>query len=236
MRIVQISDSHISLDKPGRAGELAACVEHINALDPQPDVVVHTGDVAHDGHVEEYAIARRLLDGLDAPYFVLAGNRDDRRRLIDAFADGKHLSPGMDFAQYAVEDFPVRLIAADTQSGTSPKGRLCQDRLANLSALIARDSSRPAALFLHHPPFDVPVAPDPFQFEDRAEADALMRLLCGHPHIRGLYCGHVHRGYRTEIGAMEASVLSSLASDLRWDKPVAAANGAPVLTIFTIAP
>ncbi|MGI9502218.1 MAG: metallophosphoesterase family protein, partial [Geminicoccaceae bacterium] len=76
MRIIQLSDSHISCDKPARAAELEVCISYINAMPQQPDVVVHTGDVAHDGLVEEYQIAKRLLDELSAPFFVMAGNRD----------------------------------------------------------------------------------------------------------------------------------------------------------------
>ena len=229
MHIIQISDSHISRDHPGRASELAACVAYINSLDLQPDVVVHTGDIAHDGLTEEYILARRLLDELAAPYVVLAGNRDNRARLVESFCDGHHLCTGMDFVQYAVEDFPVRLIIVDTVSTASHKGRLCERRLADIDSMLSRDTSRPALMFLHHPPFDVPVAPDPFQFESRNEAGALLAAVARYPNVRGLHCGHVHRGYETTIGALEATVLSCLTSDLRWDTPDAVARGLPVL-------
>ncbi|MGI9388174.1 MAG: metallophosphoesterase, partial [Methyloligellaceae bacterium] len=93
MRIIQLSDSHLSNDKPSRAVELEACIAYIKSLQPQPDAIVHTGDIAHDGDVEEYETARRLLDRLTVPYFVLAGNRDNRSNLIKVFADGTHIRP-----------------------------------------------------------------------------------------------------------------------------------------------
>ena len=234
MHIIQISDSHISRDHPNRASELAASVAYINSLDHQPDVVVHTGDIAHDGHADEYALARGLMDELVAPYFVLAGNRDKRAQLIDTFADGRHIRGGMEFVQYAVEDFPVRLIVVDTVSTGSHKGSLCDRRLADIDAMLARDTSRPALMFLHHPPFDVPVAPDPFQFESRDEAEDLLARLGRSANVRGIHCGHVHRGYETTIGVIEATVLSCLTSDLRWDEPAAVAQGLPVLRAHTI--
>jgi 3',5'-cyclic-AMP phosphodiesterase len=218
MRIIQISDSHISRDHLERGQDLEALVTHINALDPQPDTVVHLGDVAHNGLAEEYAIARECLDRLRAPLFVVPGNKDRRPEFIAAFADGDHIRPDMAFVQYSVERFATRLVFADTLNATSNKGRLCGERLKHLETLVVVDRSRPTALFLHHPPFAVSIAPDPFQFEDWAEAEAVQALVARHPHVCGLYCGHVHRGMETVIEGAPASIVSSIAFDLRWDK------------------
>jgi Icc protein len=217
MRIVQISDSHISLDRPTRTAELEACIRRINTADLQPDVVVHTGDITHNGLVEEYEVARRLLDALLVPYYVLAGNRDDRQALIEVLADDRHIKQGMDFIQYSVEHFDTRMICIDTVSNTSNKGRLCQARLAHVESMLAADRSRRVVLFLHHPPFEVNVAPDPFQFEEWADADALRTLIQKHRQICAVYCGHVHRQAEAMIGSVAAQVATCIASDLRWD-------------------
>lgn len=234
MRIVQLSDSHISRDHPARTGDLAACIRHINALDHQPDVVAHTGDISHDGHAEEYATARRLLDQLTAPYVVLAGNRDNRHELIKAFADGQHLRLGMEFVQYAVERFATRLIVADTMTTTSNKGRLCPARLADIERLLAADSSRPAALFLHHPPFEVHAAPDPIHFEDWADVEALKPILARNRQICGVFCGHVHRSVEGVVGEVRASTVSCVAVDLRKGVPRATAADPPMFQIHTV--
>ena len=218
MRIIQISDSHLSLEKPERARELEACVRYINTIEPQPDVVVHTGDVAHDGHIEEYALARELLNELSAPYFVMAGNRDNRANLIQTFADGEHLRLDMPFVQYSVDAFDVQLVMADTMSTTSNKGNLCESRRAHLRELLKQDASKPTILFLHHPPFLVGVGPEPRNFEDWSIAEALLIELNGHDHIRGIFCGHVHRAFETSVGEVPARVVSCVVSDLRWDQ------------------
>jgi len=47
---VQISDSHIGFDKPANAAVNAtfqAAADKINALDSQPDFILHTGDLSH---------------------------------------------------------------------------------------------------------------------------------------------------------------------------------------------
>lgn len=235
MRIVQLSDSHLSSDKPARAAELEACIRAINALQPKPDVVVHTGDIAHDGKAEEYETAREMLDELTAPYFVLAGNRDNRQNLIDVFADGRHLRSDMNFVQYAVEDFDVRLIMIDSMSTVSNKGQLCETRLKHIEQMMTSDPSRPTAVFLHHPPFRVDVGPVSHNFETWSEAEALIALCQRQDHLRAFYCGHVHRTFETSVGSVPASVVSCIASDLRWDHPNGPDSDLPVFKIRTVS-
>lgn len=235
MRIVQLSDSHLSRNKPARAAELEASIKSINALQPMPDAVVHTGDIAHDGKTEDYITARRLLDGLSAPYFVLAGNHDNRRNLLQVFADGRHLRSDMTFVQYAVEDFDVRLIMIDTVSTLGSKGQLCAARLKHIGEMMAADPTRPIALFLHHPPFRVDVGPKPYDFEEWSEAKALIAKYQRQKNGRGLYSGHVHRTFETSIGAWPACVVSSTASDRRWDAPHGPNQDLPVYKIRIIS-
>jgi 3',5'-cyclic AMP phosphodiesterase CpdA len=234
MRIVQISDTHISTSRPSRASDLETCIRHINAIDPQPDVVVHTGDVAHDGTAEEYDVARRLLDGLAAPYFVIPGNRDNRGELIKSFADGHRIRVGMDFVQYAVDDFAARMIFIDTVSTASNKGRLCERRLEQIDGMLAADRSRPAMLFLHHPPLVVPVGPDPVHFESWSDVDALMARLGRYDHIRGICCGHVHRNFEAAVGTVPASIVSCVAVDLQKGRNDASTPDQPMLKSFYI--
>ena len=128
MIIAQISDTHIALDTPDagqRIRDFEVTIADINALDPAPDVIVHTGDVVHNGRQDEYAQAVRILARARAPVYVIPGNKDDRANLRAAFAPRGYLSPGSDFVQYAIEDYPVRLIAVDTLNLSSNKGDFC---------------------------------------------------------------------------------------------------------------
>ena len=67
MLIAQISDLHIQKGgKPayGRVDTvsmLRRAVEALNALDPQPDVVLATGDLVERGSAEEYGILKEIL-------------------------------------------------------------------------------------------------------------------------------------------------------------------------------
>src|SRR5215470_2345992 len=117
MIIAQISDTHLTLDTPDadqRIRDFALTIADINALDPAPDVIVHTGDVVHNGRQDEYARAAATLANARAPVYALTGNRDDRTTFRAAFKDCGYLAADSEFVHYAVEDYPVRLIAVDT--------------------------------------------------------------------------------------------------------------------------
>ena len=45
----------------------------INSLDPAPDVIVHTGDIVHNGLQDEYAQAASILAKASAPAMTSTG-------------------------------------------------------------------------------------------------------------------------------------------------------------------
>ncbi len=232
MRIIQISDSHLARDKPVRADELEAAVDYINGLAPTVDAVVHTGDVVEKRCIGDYEIAKNLLDRLSAPYFVIPGNHDDRVAMTEMFGDRQYFRADRPFIQYVVDLSELRLIMIDTTSSADGKGHLCTRRMDHLKDMLEADTSRPVMLFMHHPPFEVMVGPHRWHFQDQAVAKALIAELRRHDHIVHLGCGHVHRAYDTELGRIKANVVSSLATDVRWDEPEASALGQPVHVFY----
>jgi len=61
---VQISDSHIGFDKaanPDVNGTFQAAVDKINALEKQPDFILHTGDLSHLAKAAEFDTLDQLL-------------------------------------------------------------------------------------------------------------------------------------------------------------------------------
>ncbi len=217
MRITQITDSHISVNNPQRTIDLKACVDAVNALDPQPDLVVHTGDIAHDGLADEYETARSVLDTLSAPYLVIAGNRDRRSELMRVFSDRTAVHDGGEFIQYSVEFESVRLIMIDTVSDGS-KGALGVKRLQHIDSMLNTASEKPVIVFMHHSPFEATEIPDPFQFEDWTDVETLLDMLTQHSGVQAIYCGHIHRNVQAMAGKLPVSALSCMACDLRKGK------------------
>lgn len=215
MRVAQITDTHISLDVPAREADLEKCISQINELDPLPQLVVHTGDVSHNGLLEEYEVASKHLHALKVPWFVLVGNKDRRKTVLEVFSRRGVPRADFPFVQYAVDEFPIRIVCIDTLCENNNKGDFCQERLKDLEQLLVAAPDRPTALFMHHPTFDVATIPEPFQFVSRQRAEALEQLVGQFGCVNRVFCGHVHRPYEANIGTVPAQVMTAVALDLR---------------------
>lgn len=238
MIIAQIADTHLLAADAAdpvaraRADYLRACIADINGLAPGPDAVIHTGDMTQHGRAEEFAHVRSLLAALKAPLYVTPGNRDGREGVVRAFAgDGYMKTNGM-FVHYAAEAHSVRLIAVDSlATDNSSKGELCQDRLTALDATLAEAPGRPTALFMHHPPFDVPTAPDPFSYRCRQAASDLAEVVSRHPQVVRIFTGHMHRPWLATVGGVAASTVPSVAVDLRYGQYPSTMQAQPVYQV-----
>ena len=134
MLIAQISDTHIlekSSDQAAgasRAENLRRCIADINRHGV--DLVIHTGDSVQNGEAEEYAHLREILADLEAPLYLVPGNRDRHGALRDALNHLSYLPRDGDFLHYVVEDHPIRLVALDSVVAEERKGVFCARRLA----------------------------------------------------------------------------------------------------------
>ena len=218
MIIAHISDTHLALearDADRRMHDFASTIADINALDPAPDVIVHSGDIVHNGRQDEYAQALALLAKARAPVCVLPGNKDDRANLRAAFSAQGYLAPVSGFIDYAVEDYPVRLIALDTLKTGSSRGEFRLEQARRLIELIDSEPDKPIAVFTHHPPFEVTVGPDRLHFETMESMSRLRDALQHSGRVVAIFSGHVHRGTAGQVGRVPASVVPCIATTLR---------------------
>ena len=218
MIIAQISDTHIALDTPDadqRKLDLARSIADINALDPAPDLIVHTGDVVHSGRPEEYASAVSAVAKARMPVYVVAGNKDNRANLRAAFSLRPSRASEPDFIDYAIDDYPVRLIVLDTLSSSSNRGDFCAERLRRLTDLLDAETTKPVAVFTHHPPFVVTVGPHPLHFETLEPMSRLQQALQHSRRVVAIFSGHVHRSAVGHVGHIPASVVPCIATTLR---------------------
>lgn len=219
MIIAQISDTHIALDAPDadrRTRDFALTVADINTLDPAPDAIVHTGDIVHNGRQDEYAQAVGVLATAHAPVYVVAGNKDNRANLHQAFSARGYLAPDPDFIDYAIEDYPVRLIVLDTLNSRSNKGDFCPQRVRRLLDLTDAETTKPIAVFTHHPPFEVMAGPERLHFETLEKMSLLRRAVQHSGRVVGVFSGHVHRAASGSIGSIPATVMPCIATTRRY--------------------
>ena len=125
MLIAQISDTHIksqgrlAYGRVDTEGMLRNCIAHVQALQPQPDVVVVTGDLVDFGLAEEYALLSDCLAPLVQPILLIAGNHDERQNLRKAFPGERwaYLHQHNEFVQYAITLGELRFIGLDNELG-----------------------------------------------------------------------------------------------------------------------
>ncbi len=226
MILAQITDFHVRTG--GRAYGvvntatcLAAAVARLSALDPQPDLVVATGDLTDSGRPEEYELLREILRPLATPVYLMPGNHDDRETLRQAFR-GYGYFPAAGFLNYVVEAPDLRLVALDTVVTGEGGGMLCAARLDWLERELRAAPERATAISMHHPPFRSGIAHmDAIGLDG---ADAFAALLARHPQVKRVFCGHLHRAIQTGLGGdIVASTAPSTAHqvnlDLRADGP-----------------
>jgi len=207
-RFVILTDIHIG-SKEGDALAPAA-INDINTLGPE--FVVVPGDITDDGEPEQFASIKRILDGLNCPYYVVPGNHDAVQRSTRGafgaklFAEAFGFEPAdevIDFGelQIALVDstdptpspFPDWDIATGQIGGIAAgvdSGALRPGQAETLAERL--DKRRPTLIVQHHELQPFPGFP-PVRFAVREEdAEAELTALQAH-NVVGVVAGHTHR-------------------------------------------
>jgi 3',5'-cyclic-AMP phosphodiesterase len=220
MLIAQITDTHLNL--PGKlaygrvdtAGMLRACVSALLALDPQPNLILHTGDLTDFGLLEEYVHLKAILAPLRAPILAVPGNHDEREAMRQSFAAEGYL-PAHGFLHYAVEHGPLRFVGLDTVVPGQGGGELCTERLHWLDSTLDQKPDMPTVVLMHHPPFLTGIAHmDSIGLAGRDGFAAVMRR---HTQVEAILCGHVHRPTFTRVGGRATMICPSPAHQVALD-------------------
>jgi 3',5'-cyclic-AMP phosphodiesterase len=209
VRIAQISDLHIkppgtlAYGRVDTAKALQRCVAALNAFDPQPDLVVISGDLADTPTVEEYDHLKRLLAPLKRPFVGIPGNHDSREMMRDAFPRADYASSSGPLNQ-RVEVGGLDLVLLDSSVPGKPYGELDAPTLQWLDATLASAPERLALLFLHHPPFKTGIWH--MDSQNLRNAAELMPIIKRHPRVQLIATGHVHRATLTMFARVPTTI------------------------------
>jgi Icc protein len=205
-RIAQISDTHLSDEKPFFVDNFVRIGEALRA--DRPDLVLNSGDISLDGASTEsdLAAARALHDGLDLPVRFLPGNHDigdcqdapsHGEDTIDPPRRQRYLRHfGSDWWSFDVPGW--RLLGVNAQLLGSDLAA-AQEQDAAIAEAAAGLGPRCIALFLHKPMFDRDLGETEItgRFVNPAPRQRLVALLGGAvPAL--VACGHVHQYRSTE--------------------------------------
>ena len=221
MLIAQISDTHIR-DHLGMFGELVdtsetlkKAVQLLNSLEPQPDVVLVTGDLTDDGTKEQYSLLLEMLSSLNAPLLPLPGNHDERSEFLNAFSSTLPDEIPENHCSYVIDNFPVRLIALDTSLPGRHDALFSEDHELWLSTVLSKEKDKPTLIFTHFPPFETGI-----NFMDLSglkSADRLEKIIRNNPQVKLVVSGHLHRSIQTSFASTMISVCPSTGNQLKLD-------------------
>lgn len=205
MLVAHLSDLHLDPDRPETLRRAARVVDHVRALDPAPDLVLVTGDVADHGTDEEYARAAALLTGLDAR--LVPGNHDRRPAMRAMLGLSRTEEPVV--STHTVRG--VTVVLADSHVPGHDHGDLAPGSRAAIEAAARRPGVLVVAL--HHPPVRLgsglldPIRlldPEPLLGPLRARRDPSVVL-----------CGHAHTPAATTVDGIAVRIAPGVVSTLR---------------------
>ncbi|MEM7044765.1 MAG: phosphodiesterase [Pseudomonadota bacterium] len=218
MLIVHISDLHflckgvLSFGKVDTHAHLERCIEAIQAFEPRPDIVLISGDLTNDGDLRTYQVLADMLKLLGRPIYPIPGNHDDRELVRAAFPEIAALSPE-GALYYAIEDWPVRILALDSSVDGKPYGRLGEAQLSWLSEKLDAEQEKPTLVMLHHPPFKTGIGH--MDWSMLRDSDELSDIIRRHRQVERVLCGHVHRAVQIRFAGTIAQIPPSTAHQVK---------------------
>lgn len=212
--IAHISDLHIG-DPHDSLGRAQRVVAHVCSLDPAPDLLLVTGDVADHGRPEEYAAARAVLAAWSGPVLVGTGNHDVRGPFAEVLLGVPRAGP----LNQALEVGGFRFLMLDSlvpaRDGVRiDHGELEPETLAWLAEQL-ESSGLPTFVCFHHPAAPIGIAlADEIGLRNAGE---LAAVLAGHPHHVATLVGHNHTACATTYAGRPMLIGGGVVSTVTLD-------------------
>lgn len=193
-RVVQITDTHLFAD-PGRAlkgiatdaslrAVLAAARDDLAAA----DLVLLSGDLAHDELAETYARLQTLIaEYVPAGVLLRAipGNHDDAGLIAARFGSPTSVDLGTWIC-----------VPLDSQLPGQVEGQLSEQELVRLRDALAEAGERPVLIAIHHHPVDVgSLWMDGIALTNH---EALFEVIAAYGNVRAIINGHIHQEFEGE--------------------------------------
>lgn len=180
-RFAQVSDTHVG----GATGadDLRATVKDLNGQ-KDIDFVLFTGDITEFGSDEELTLAKRILDSLMLPWYVIPGNHDSNWSESGANSFRKIFGGETFFFRHKGYMF------MGTVSGPNMRmspGQIPRENLVWMDSVFAANpDTHTPLIFINHYPLDNSLN-NWYEAIDRIKKRNIQFAMCGHGHQNKLY-------------------------------------------------
>ncbi|GAA4207813.1 metallophosphoesterase [Streptosporangium oxazolinicum] len=224
--LAHVSDVHID-GSPRSIDRTRSVMRHLENLSGPLDAVVVTGDIADNGLIEEYEIARELLT-TRYPTIICPGNHDVRpafRKALLGLDDG---GDGPINQVLRLDGLTVAL--GDSSVPGRPEGFLEDETVTWLNGVLAETPDTPAIVGMHHPPVSLGTPyVDAIRLRNPERLEAVVRR---HPQVVAVIAGHAHTAASTTFAGLPLSVAPGVVSTLRLTREL----DAPVPVDYDLPP
>lgn len=211
--VAHLSDPHLLAGGARQYGlvdpeaGLVLALERLAHVDPVPQVLVFTGDLADKAEPAAYARLRELVEpaaeAMGAQVVWVMGNHDERaeysRGLFGAASQGP---------QDRVYDVAgLRVVALDTSVPGYHHGDLTDEQLTWLRDVLATPAEHGTVLAMHHPPIPVPML-RAVEVIELVEQERLAAVVHGSD-VRSIVGGHFHFSTYSTFAGVPVSVASA---------------------------
>jgi Icc protein len=194
--LAHVSDTHLlagnarQYDAIDTAARFAAALDRLSRMDPPPQALVITGDLADLGEPEAYRLLRSMVapvaEQMGAQVVWCMGNHDER-----AAYSRELFGTESDDPQDRVHDVAgLRVVSLDTSVPGWHHGELTDAQLAWLRDVLSTPAEHGTVLALHHPPIPSPMLPVAEVIE-LLHTDRLAEVVRGSD-VRVILGGHYH--------------------------------------------
>lgn len=193
--IAQITDTHLFADPHEAmkgcvtAETLQAVLAQLKQVQPQPDVLLLTGDLSQDETPASYAYLRDRITPLGIPAYWIPGNHDIPELMQQVLAS-ELISTAKSFQAAG-----WNCLLLNTAQPNRVEGKLSPETLDWLEQQL-QQNQQPTLIALHHPPLAIGAAcMDAIKLHN---AEDLFAVIDRHPQIKLVIFGHIHQEFAQE--------------------------------------
>jgi len=193
VRVLHVTDPHLFADAESSLrgtvthSTLAAVLDHYQQSGWTADLIAMTGDVIQDDTRAAYERFIELIEPLGLPVYCVPGNHDVRPLMHEALSRPPfHYCASVEIGKWLMTGIDSCL---DDDAG----GRVSDEELDRLEAVLAKTTAEHVAICLHHPPLAMGS-----KWLDQVglkNAEEFLRVIARFGKVRVALFGHVHQKF-----------------------------------------
>ena len=211
--VAHLSDTHLlfgdarQYDAIDTVARLDAALDRVARIEPAPQALVFTGDLADLADPAAYRLLRErvepLAERIGATVVWCMGNHDERAAYSHELFGVESEEP-----QDRVYDVAgLRIVSLDTSVPGWHHGEVSDEQLTWLAHVLATPAEHGTILALHHPPIPSPMVPVAEIIELQGQ-DRLAATLLG-TDVRAILGGHYHFSSHSTFAGIPVSVAAA---------------------------